>query len=54
MSKKCPYEKKCGGCQYIDLPYEEQLKKKQKEKGKREFLKVNSDFGNSLSVFIRA
>ena len=26
MSKKCPYEKKCGGCQYIDLPYEEQLK----------------------------
>ena len=31
MSKKCPYEKKCGGCQYIDLPYEEQLKKKQKE-----------------------
>ena len=27
MSKKCPYEKKCGGCQYIDLPYEEQLKK---------------------------
>ena len=31
MSKKCPYEKKCGGCQYIDLPYEEQLKKKQKD-----------------------
>jgi hypothetical protein len=29
-------------------------KKKQKEKGKREFLKVGSDFGNSLSVFIRA
>ena len=34
MSKKCPYEKKCGGCQYIDLPYEEQLKKKQKETNK--------------------
>ena len=33
MSKKCPYEKKCGGCQYIDLRYEEQLKKKQKKKG---------------------
>ena len=30
------------------------IKKKQKEKGKREFLKVGSDFGNSLSVFIRA
>ena len=24
MSKKCPYEKKCGGCQYIDLTYEEE------------------------------
>ena len=34
MSKKCPYEKKCGGCQYIDLPYEEQLKKKQKDTNK--------------------
>ena len=34
MSKKCPYEKKCGGCQYIDLPYEEQLKKKQKNTNK--------------------
>ena len=34
MSKKCPYEKKCGGCQYIDLPYEEKLKKKQKETNK--------------------
>lgn len=26
--------KKCGGCQYIDLPYEEQLKKKQKDTNK--------------------
>ena len=34
ITKKCPYEKKCGGCQYIDLPYEEQLKKKQKETNK--------------------
>ena len=29
--KQCPNFKKCGGCQYLDLPYEEQLKKKQKE-----------------------
>lgn len=28
---KCPVSKKCGGCQYIDMPYEEQLKKKQKQ-----------------------
>lgn len=27
----CPIFKKCGGCQYLDLPYEEQLKLKQKE-----------------------
>ena len=26
---KCPYFKKCGGCQYINLSYEEQLKKKE-------------------------
>ncbi len=27
----CPYMKKCGGCQYIDVPYEKQLADKQKE-----------------------
>ena len=26
---KCPYMKKCGGCQNIHLPYQEQLKKKE-------------------------
>ena len=26
----CIYEKKCGGCQYQNMPYPEQLKKKQK------------------------
>ena len=26
----CPLAKKCGGCQHSDLPYELQLKKKQK------------------------
>lgn len=27
----CLYAKKCGGCQYIDVPYEKQLDEKQKE-----------------------
>jgi len=31
VEKKCPYMKKCGGCQYIDVPYEKQLADKQKE-----------------------
>ena len=26
---RCPYSKKCGGCQFVDVPYENQLKKKQ-------------------------
>jgi 23S rRNA (uracil1939-C5)-methyltransferase len=25
----CPYAKKCGGCEYQGVPYEEQLAKKQ-------------------------
>lgn len=28
--QSCPYAKKCGGCQYQGISYEEQLKKKQK------------------------
>ena len=28
---RCPYSKKCGGCQLIDIPYEQQLKKKQQK-----------------------
>lgn len=27
----CPYAKKCGGCQYTDMPYEKQLAKKQRQ-----------------------
>lgn len=27
----CPVFKKCGGCQWIDMPYEQQLKEKQKK-----------------------
>lgn len=26
---RCPYSKKCGGCQMIDIPYDKQLKKKE-------------------------
>ena len=26
---RCPYSKKCGGCHFVDIPYEKQLKKKQ-------------------------
>ena len=27
----CPYQKKCGGCQWTELPYQEQLARKQKK-----------------------
>lgn len=27
----CPVSRKCGGCQYVDMPYNEQLKKKQRQ-----------------------
>ena len=26
---RCPYSKKCGGCQFVDVSYDKQLKKKQ-------------------------
>lgn len=29
-SSRCPYSRKCGGCQLIDVPYEKQLKDKEK------------------------
>lgn len=29
-ASSCPAAKKCGGCQYMDIPYEKQLKEKQK------------------------
>lgn len=30
QKSRCPYAKKCGGCQFIDMPYEKQLERKQK------------------------
>ena len=29
-SISCPFSKKCGACKYTDMPYEEELKIKQK------------------------
>lgn len=31
VKSRCPYSKKCGGCQFVDIPYENQLKKKQQK-----------------------
>ncbi len=31
QEQRCPVEKKCGACNYLDIPYGKQLKKKQKE-----------------------
>lgn len=28
---RCPVSGKCGGCQFVDMPYKEQLKKKQRQ-----------------------
>lgn len=30
-SSLCPAAKKCGGCQFVDMPYKEQLKRKQRQ-----------------------
>ncbi len=44
---ECPHSKKCGGCHYLDLPYEEQLKIKQKQVTNllSDFCKVNTILG---------
>lgn len=43
----CPVSKNCGGCQYIGVPYEEQLKKKQRstEQILKKFGKVQKIIG---------
>ena len=44
---QCPNFKKCGGCQYLDIPYEKQLEKKQRELAAllKPFCKVNPIVG---------
>lgn len=43
----CPVSKKCGGCQLVDMPYKEQLNKKQKQAEQllKEFGKVTPIIG---------
>lgn len=52
---KCPVFKQCGGCQYLDLPYEEQLAKKQEllEKLLKKHCKVNPIIGMKNPYFYR-
>ena len=53
--QECPYHKKCGGCEYSDIPYEEQLQKKEKRVAKllREFGKVEPIVGMSYPYYYR-
>ncbi len=47
IDSRCPVSRKCGGCQMIDLPYEEQLKQKMKREEEllSEFCRVESFIG---------
>lgn len=51
----CPYAKLCGGCQYSSMPYEEQLKNKQKQASKlfKEFGKVLPILGMKDPLYYR-
>lgn len=52
---KCPVAKKCGGCQYLDLSYAEQLKKKQRtaERLLKPYGKVNRIIGMEEPEYYR-
>lgn len=52
---KCPVFKQCGGCQYLDISYEEQLKIKQKEMDKLlgKFCPVHKIIGMENPYFYR-
>ena len=54
-NKKCPVAKKCGGCQYQGIAYEEQLKKKQKMINQLlcKFGKVSPIFGMEYPYYYR-
>ncbi len=53
--QECSYHKKCGGCQYSGIPYEEQLQKKEKRVARllREFGKVEPIVGMSYPYYYR-
>ena len=53
--QECPYHKKCGGCEYSGIPYEEQLQKKEKRVAKllREFGKVEPIVGMQYPYYYR-
>lgn len=53
--KECPNFKRCGGCQYLDLPYEKQLEKKKQELVKllKPFCKVTSMVGMEEPYYYR-
>ncbi len=51
----CANAKKCGGCQYQGVPYQEQLKKKQKqvEALLKKFVKISPIIGMEEPYFYR-
>ena len=53
--QECSYHKKCGGCEYSGIPYEEQLQKKEKRVTRllREFGKVEPIVGMSYPYYYR-
>ena len=53
--KLCPVSSKCGGCQFLDMPYEKQLKKKQRdvEQLLKGFCKVHKIAGMDAPFYYR-
>lgn len=53
--QECSYHKKCGGCEYSGIPYEEQLQKKEKRVARllRGFGKVEPIVGMSYPYYYR-
>ena len=50
--KVCPVAKKCGGCSWQGISYEEQLKKKQKQNQKtfEKYLSGRTDYWYEKSI----
>ncbi len=55
MKMKCPVAKKCGGCQFLDVPYEQQLKDKHHEVKKllEPFCKTEPVLGMNFPYYYR-